>query len=192
MAIEDATFVVQPKTSNWQHSCLGQDLRQKVAANSGLLICQDGDDLKKTELFTYMHQMWSTWVYNGDNWELPADHPGKSDYNWIDVKASHHKFNGSNKADYTAVSSLVPGDNVQVDGRSTVVQEIYEWSDYGGDRFSIKLTKRFVWEDLGQESMTIKGPLFKPVRDDVLFIVTDGDNGHKTVTGAQLNALISA
>ena len=190
MAIEDATFVVQVEAN--QFSCLGKDIPNKVGNN--LMICQDGEDYKSIQPLVE-YRIWSNWVYDGKSNELPRyDHPAKKDYpqidySWIDVKDSHDRGPGST-SDFAAMKALQAGDVLYWDdpeygGQLTVVQDVYVW---GSERCSIKLDFEPHVED-GQDTMNIYALEIQPVPDDILFIVTDGDNGHKSVTGAQFKEL---
>ena len=184
MSLEDATFVVQ--RGDEQLSCLGKDLSDKVVDN--LMLCQDGEVHKSIQLFTKL-KIWENWAYNADSSELPLSHPAKNpgniDKTWIDVKRMHSGDSGSV---FAAVSALKPGDKVYINGELTVVEDTYSWSS--DTRFSIKVGFETPMPDSGQTVVYIDFLALQDVPDDILFIVTDGDNGHKSVTGAQVKDLL--
>lgn len=192
MSIQDATFAVQRGDTPLvlHFSCVGSELNGLLKCGD-MLVVQVGADHKSFVPFVKGKQIWSTWGYARPNREIQSPHPGKTDSSWVAFKDNHDKGPGST-ADFSAISELKVGDIVAVNNDDTVryIEDTYVDKSGSTDRFSIKVSG-YSFYDQNTTKIYLVDKSFDILPDDALLAVTDGDNGHKSVTGAQVKDLFA-
>lgn len=187
MSIDYATFVVQRGDDKF--SCLGSAL--ELIQPNDMLLVQDDDEHKQFVPRNKGRRVWDSQVYGRNSSEIPADHPAKNDPSWLAFKKVHDNGPGS-EADFEYIRNMKKGDVLYNGIEILIIEDSYEDTRYGDPRIAHKF-KNFVFDNaFGQTDMYINlvDDNFDILPDESLFVVTDGDNGHKSVTGAQVKSLL--